>query len=130
MDTIWKEGGMDYKMTSYQCVPTSHNEGLIQIVQEAETICKIQMEVILKKLQDKCTLISKEAYFKIYIKPGEQLELLRGYIRVDSKANSSLPETTDIQVNTVECTLYSVLYMLTLYRVLYCTIHSVHNIYT
>ena len=110
---------MDYKMTSYQCVPTSHNEGLIQIVQEAETICKIQMEVILKKLQDKCTLISKEAYFKIYIKPGEQLELLRGYIRVDSKANSSLPETTDIQVNTVECTLYSVLYMLTLYRVLY-----------
>ncbi|XP_023328992.1 phosphatidylinositol 4,5-bisphosphate 3-kinase catalytic subunit beta isoform isoform X3 [Eurytemora carolleeae] len=44
MDAIWKQGGVDYKMNSYQCVPTSHNEGLIEIVPQAQTICQIQME--------------------------------------------------------------------------------------
>ena len=33
MDTIWKEGGVDYKMTLYNCIPTAVNEGLIEVVQ-------------------------------------------------------------------------------------------------
>ena len=45
MDTIWMEGGVDYKMTLYSCIPTSAKEGLIEVVQDAETICSIQMKV-------------------------------------------------------------------------------------
>ena len=41
MDTIWKEGGVDYKMTLYNCIPTAANEGLIEVVQEPIDICYI-----------------------------------------------------------------------------------------
>ena len=46
MDKIWKEGGMDCKMTLYQCLPTTTQEGLIEVVQDAETLCKIQIQVV------------------------------------------------------------------------------------
>jgi hypothetical protein len=44
MERIWKEGGLDLKLTCYCCLPTWEKEGLIQMVAGAQTICNIQME--------------------------------------------------------------------------------------
>ena len=35
--------GLDLRMTLYKCVATDVNEGLLEVVQKAETVCKIQM---------------------------------------------------------------------------------------
>ena len=35
--------GLDLRLTLYKCVATDVNEGLIEVVQKAETLCKIQM---------------------------------------------------------------------------------------
>ena len=45
MESIWKRGGLDLQLSCYRCLPTWEKEGLIQMVPEAETICRIQMEV-------------------------------------------------------------------------------------
>ena len=50
-DTIWKEGGLDLRIKRYECLPISANEGLIEIVQDAETIFNVQMEVKLGDLR-------------------------------------------------------------------------------
>lgn len=71
MDAIWKQGGVDYKMNSYQCVPTSHNEGLIEIVPQAQTICQIQMEVRILLRPDN--------------KVGFNLGLFRRVLRIDQE---------------------------------------------
>ena len=43
MDRIWKDAEMDLRMEIYGCMATEKNEGLIDVVQDAVTICKIQM---------------------------------------------------------------------------------------
>ena len=44
MDRLWKEDeGLDLRLNIYNCMATGINEGLIQVVGEAETVCKIQM---------------------------------------------------------------------------------------
>ena len=45
MESIWKRGGLDLQLSCYRCLPTGDKEGLIQMVPEAETIGRIQMEV-------------------------------------------------------------------------------------
>jgi phosphatidylinositol-4,5-bisphosphate 3-kinase len=42
MDMIWKSYGLDFQMTNYGCLSTGPNTGLIETVQQAETIAKIQ----------------------------------------------------------------------------------------
>ena len=44
MDRLWKEDeGLDLRLNIYNCMATGVNEGLIEVVDEAETVCKIQM---------------------------------------------------------------------------------------
>ena len=33
MDTLWKENGLDLRMTTYKCFPTLKDQGLIEFVQ-------------------------------------------------------------------------------------------------
>ncbi|XP_076360184.1 phosphatidylinositol 4,5-bisphosphate 3-kinase catalytic subunit beta isoform-like isoform X4 [Tachypleus tridentatus] len=44
MDKMWKEEGLDFRMIPYQCISTDYNEGLIEVVLNAETIANIQKE--------------------------------------------------------------------------------------
>jgi hypothetical protein len=44
IERIWKHGGLDLRLSCYSCLPTGHKEGLIQMVPQAETICRIQMQ--------------------------------------------------------------------------------------
>jgi phosphatidylinositol-4,5-bisphosphate 3-kinase len=47
MDRIWKEdGGLDLRLNVYRAVSTDLNEGFIQVVMNAETVCKIQMKQV------------------------------------------------------------------------------------
>lgn len=44
MDRLWKEDeGLDLRLNLYNCMSTGVNEGLIEVVTQAETVCKIQM---------------------------------------------------------------------------------------
>ena len=45
MDLLWKDDGMDLRLNLYKCMSTGPNEGLIEVVQKAETICRIQMKM-------------------------------------------------------------------------------------
>ncbi|KAH6932603.1 hypothetical protein HPB50_008024 [Hyalomma asiaticum] len=42
MDKIWKDEGYDFRMIPYQCLPTDHNVGLIEVVRRSNTIANIQ----------------------------------------------------------------------------------------
>ncbi|XP_024085910.1 phosphatidylinositol 4-phosphate 3-kinase C2 domain-containing subunit alpha isoform X2 [Cimex lectularius] len=44
MDKLWLKEGVDLKMVTFQCVPTGHKKGMIELVSEAETLRKIQVE--------------------------------------------------------------------------------------
>ena len=45
MDRLWKEDeGLDLRLNVYNCLSTGVNEGLIEVVSQAETVCKIQMK--------------------------------------------------------------------------------------
>ena len=46
IDDLWKrsEARLDLKMTTYCVVPTEHARGVIEFVQDAETVCRIQMK--------------------------------------------------------------------------------------
>lgn len=44
MDRLWLEEGLDLKMVTFDCVPTGHKRGMIEMVTEAETLRKIQVE--------------------------------------------------------------------------------------
>ena len=45
MDRLWKEDeGLDLRLNVYNCLSTGVNEGLIEAVTLAETVCKIQMK--------------------------------------------------------------------------------------
>ncbi|XP_023229587.1 phosphatidylinositol 4,5-bisphosphate 3-kinase catalytic subunit delta isoform-like isoform X2 [Centruroides sculpturatus] len=44
MDTLWKNEGLDLRMTPYRCISTDYKTGLIEVVLNAETIANIQKE--------------------------------------------------------------------------------------
>ena len=45
MDRLWKEdSGLDFRLNVYRCVSTDAKEGFIEVVTNAETVCKIQMK--------------------------------------------------------------------------------------
>lgn len=44
MDRLWLEEGLDLKMVTFNCVPTGRKKGMIEMVGEAETLRKIQVE--------------------------------------------------------------------------------------
>ncbi|XP_042215110.1 phosphatidylinositol 4,5-bisphosphate 3-kinase catalytic subunit delta isoform-like isoform X2 [Homarus americanus] len=44
MDKIWKDNGMDLRMSPYSCMSTDNREGIIQVVLNAETIANIQRQ--------------------------------------------------------------------------------------
>ncbi|XP_033209286.1 phosphatidylinositol 4-phosphate 3-kinase C2 domain-containing subunit beta isoform X2 [Belonocnema kinseyi] len=44
MDKLWLKEGLDLKMVTFACVPTGHKRGMIELVSNAETLRKIQVE--------------------------------------------------------------------------------------
>ncbi|KAG7196586.1 hypothetical protein KM043_013079 [Ampulex compressa] len=44
MDKLWLKEGLDLKMVTFACVPTGHKRGMIEMVTNAETLRKIQVE--------------------------------------------------------------------------------------
>ncbi|XP_011867449.1 PREDICTED: phosphatidylinositol 4-phosphate 3-kinase C2 domain-containing subunit beta isoform X4 [Vollenhovia emeryi] len=44
MDKLWLKEGLDLKMVTFACVPTGHKRGMIEMVTDAETLRKIQVE--------------------------------------------------------------------------------------
>ena len=42
MDNIWQAEGYDLRLNPYGCVATGHEEGMIEVVQKASTLAKIQ----------------------------------------------------------------------------------------
>ncbi|XP_039295233.1 phosphatidylinositol 4-phosphate 3-kinase C2 domain-containing subunit beta isoform X3 [Nilaparvata lugens] len=45
MDKLWLKEGLDLKMVTFSCVPTGNKRGMIEMVTEAETLRKIQVEL-------------------------------------------------------------------------------------
>ena len=43
MDLLWKNAGIDLRLSLYRCMSTDAGEGFIEAVQSAETLCRIQM---------------------------------------------------------------------------------------
>ncbi|XP_076966732.1 phosphatidylinositol 4,5-bisphosphate 3-kinase catalytic subunit delta isoform-like isoform X7 [Callospermophilus lateralis] len=43
MDALWKQEGLDLRMTPYGCLPTGDCMGLIEVVQHSDTIANIQL---------------------------------------------------------------------------------------
>lgn len=44
MDKLWLREGLDLKMVTFACIPTGRMRGMIQLVEDAETLRKIQTE--------------------------------------------------------------------------------------
>lgn len=44
MDKLWLKEGLDLKMVTFACVPTGHKRGMIEMVTNAETLRRIQVE--------------------------------------------------------------------------------------
>ncbi|XP_043472101.1 phosphatidylinositol 4-phosphate 3-kinase C2 domain-containing subunit beta [Leptopilina heterotoma] len=44
MDKLWLKEGLDLKMVTFACVPTGNKRGMIEMVSNAETLRKIQVE--------------------------------------------------------------------------------------
>ncbi|XP_012237472.1 phosphatidylinositol 4-phosphate 3-kinase C2 domain-containing subunit beta isoform X1 [Bombus vosnesenskii] len=44
MDKLWLKEGLDLKMVTFACVPTGYKRGMIEMVTNAETLRKIQVE--------------------------------------------------------------------------------------
>lgn len=44
MDKLWLAEGLDLKIVTFNCVPTGHKKGMIELVSDAETLRKIQVE--------------------------------------------------------------------------------------
>lgn len=44
MDRLWLEEGLDLKMVTFNCVPTGYKRGMIEMITDAETLRKIQVE--------------------------------------------------------------------------------------
>lgn len=44
MDKMWLKEGLDLKMVTFQCIPTGDKKGMIEMITDAETLRKIQVE--------------------------------------------------------------------------------------
>ena len=44
MDKLWLKEGLNLKIVTFNCVPTGHKKGMIEMVSDAETLRKIQTE--------------------------------------------------------------------------------------
>jgi phosphatidylinositol-4-phosphate 3-kinase len=44
IDKMWLKEGLDLKMVSFQCIPTGYKKGMIEMITNAETLRKIQVE--------------------------------------------------------------------------------------
>lgn len=44
IDKMWLKEGLDLKMVSFQCIPTGFKKGMIEMITNAETLRKIQVE--------------------------------------------------------------------------------------
>lgn len=44
MDRLWLQEGLDLKMVTFNCVPTGYKRGMIEMITDAETLRKIQVE--------------------------------------------------------------------------------------
>lgn len=44
MDKLWLNEGLDLKMVTFNCVPTGQKKGMIEMISDAETLRKIQVE--------------------------------------------------------------------------------------
>lgn len=44
MDKLWLREGLDLKMVTFNCVPTGYKKGMIEMISDAETLRKIQVE--------------------------------------------------------------------------------------
>lgn len=44
MDRLWLQEGLDLKIVTFNCIPTGHKRGMIEMVTDAETLRKIQVE--------------------------------------------------------------------------------------
>lgn len=44
MDKMWLKEGLDLKMVTFQCIPTGDKKGMIEMITNAETLRKIQVE--------------------------------------------------------------------------------------
>lgn len=44
MNKMWLAEGLDLKMVTFNCVPTGFKKGMIELVSDAETLRKIQVE--------------------------------------------------------------------------------------
>lgn len=45
MDKLWLKEGLDLKMVAFTCVPTGYKRGMIELVNNAETLRKIHVEL-------------------------------------------------------------------------------------
>lgn len=44
MNKMWLSQGLDLKIVTFNCVPTGYKRGMIELVSDAETLRKIQVE--------------------------------------------------------------------------------------
>ena len=42
MDLLWKSSGLDLRLSLYRCMSTDLKEGFIEVVQNAETVCRYE----------------------------------------------------------------------------------------
>ena len=43
MDTMWQAHGLDLHIIPYGCIATGNQMGIIQVVQDAETVAKVEI---------------------------------------------------------------------------------------
>lgn len=73
MDVLWKQEGLDLRMTPYGCLPTGDRTGLIEVVLHSDTIANIQLN---KSNMAATAAFNKDALLN-WLKsknPGEALE--------------------------------------------------------
>eukprot|EP00945_MAST-04E_sp_MAST-4E-sp1_P002956 g2956.t1 len=72
MNTIWKKHGYELPMSTYAVVPTGHNEGFIEMVENAETLAGIRKSgqsayAFMKRLRVAKDAIFKHSYIKDWL---------------------------------------------------------------
>ena len=70
MDRIWKQdSNLDLRLNIYKCISTGVNEGLIELVGKADTVCSIQMSQADKSaLKWKSTAVLKKGLILAWLK--------------------------------------------------------------